>query len=61
VQAYTWEEADGGRDERARLGKIIVILIVVAVATGLLLGLAGRLFGLLPGMTGAGAWLASAS
>ena len=42
-------------------GKIIVILIVVAVATGLLLGLAGRLFGLLPGMTGAGAWLASAS
>jgi hypothetical protein len=35
-------------------GKIILTMIVVAVATGLLLGLVGRLFGLPSGVTGVG-------
>jgi len=35
-------------------GKIILVLIGVAVATGLLLGSMGRLFGLPAGVTGGG-------
>ena len=35
-------------------GKIILVMVVVAVATGLLLGLLDRLFGLPSAMTGVG-------